>query len=193
MKRVLLRHVLAISAASLLATTAYAQSPNANPHATAQGQGKAVEPTKTAAPGPGEKAGQKVDNAADKAGDKAKDLKDKAGEKVDSAKDSVDRTTRKAKQHEEQKAKLGAMLKGPMDEATKQELRRHAERLAKIERIKSLAETSKDNDSAERAAKLMTKETTRHDTWMQKHVATTTTTTPGTVPAAQPDSKGGAK
>lgn len=195
MKRVLLRHALAISAASLLATTAYAQSPNANPNATAhgQGQGKTVEPTKTAAPGAGEKAGGKLDKAADKTGDKAKDLKDKVGEKADNAKDSVERTARKAKQHDEQKAKLGTMLKGPMDEATKQELRRHAERLAKIERIKSIAETSKDNDSTERATKLMTKETTRHDTWMQKHVATTTTITPGTVPAAQPDSKGGAK
>jgi hypothetical protein len=197
MKRALLRHALAISAASLLATTAYAQSPNANPNATAHGQGRVAEPAKPGSPGMGEKAGEKVDKAADKASDKAKDLKDKAGEKADSVKDGADRTARKAKQHDEQKAKLRTMLKGPMDEATKQELRRHAERLARIDRIKTLADGAKDNDSAERAAKLTTKENARHDKWMEKHVSTstgtTTTTTPGTTPAAQPDSKGGAK
>lgn len=188
MNRALLKHALVVSAASLIATSAFAQSPNANP----QGQAHAAEPAK-AATAPGAKADDK--GSKDKADDKAKGAK--AEEKADK-KDGKegDRVARKAKEHEEQKAKLGTMLKGPMDEPVKQELRHHAERLARIERIKSLAEGAKDTDAVDRATKLAAKENARHDKWMTKHVATPSATTGAAAvpaPAAQPDSKGGAK
>ena len=48
---------------------------------------------------------------------------------------SADRTARKAKEHEAQKAALTATLKAPADDALKAELRKHAERVARLERI----------------------------------------------------------
>lgn len=194
MNRALLKHALVISAATLLTTTAYAQSPNADPHA----KGHAAEPAKAAATA-GAKVQDKTESAVDK-GKEGKEAKDKLDGKADKAgaegKDLGDRTARKAKEHAAQKAKLGTMLKGPMDEPVKQELRRHAERLARIERVKSVAEGAKDTDVAERATKLLAKENARHDKWMEKHVATPSAT-PGTAAApahpAQAGSKGGEK
>lgn len=156
-------------AASLLATGAYAQ----NPHAAPQGKANAADKAEKAADKPGDKA--------DKAADKADKAGDKGGEKGKSA---DDRASRKAKEHEAQREKLKSMLKGPMNEALKQELRRHAERLARLERIKAVAQTEKDAASVDKATSLIAKENERHDKWMNKHVATAT-------PAA--DTKGGAQ
>jgi hypothetical protein len=165
----------------LLASTASAQSPNAN----AQGKGHAADPAKTAA-APAAKAedNAKGDEKKDKAADKAKgdDKSAKADDKAEG------RAARKAKEHEAQKATLSALLKAPVDDALKQELRRHAERVARIERIKSVATDAKDTDAGERATKLLAKENARHDKWMEKHVGT-----PTTAPAAQPAMKEGAK
>ena len=58
------------------------------------------------------------------------------------------------------------MLKGPLDVPVKEELRRHAERVARIERIKAVATDAKDNDAMDRAGKLIGKENARHDKWM---------------------------
>jgi hypothetical protein len=153
----MLKRTLMVCAATLLATNAYAQSPNAAP------------PAKT------DKTEKKADDK--KADDKKVDDK-KADEK---GKSGSDRASRVAKQHEDQKAKLQGMLKSPMDAPLREELRRHAERAARIERIKTVATDAKDNDSIDRAQKLLAKENARHDKWMEKHVATTT------------DTKGGAK
>jgi hypothetical protein len=204
MKRTNLKRAFLASAALLLVTTsAYAQSNNANPHA----KGNAAEPAKGAG-APAANPAAAAANAGAKADEKAKDKADDAKGKLDNAKDKAeakgkdlgDRASRKAKQLEDEKTKLKTQLKGPMDEATKQQLRHHAERVAKLERIKSLAETAKDTDGVERATKLLAKENARHDKWMEKHAsmpAGTPAAVPGTpaVPAvpAVPDTKGGAK
>lgn len=87
----------------------------------------------------------------------------KGEEKADK---NADRTAKKAKQHEEQKAKLSTLLKTAPDDALKQELRRHAERIARLDRIKVLAGEAKDTESAEKANKLLAKENERHEKWM---------------------------
>jgi hypothetical protein len=159
MMRVHLNRAFLICATTLLASSAYGQSTNANP----QGKGHSADDAK-------------------KAGD-------------DKGKNASDRAARIAKEHGEEKAKLSTMLKGPMDSAVKEELRRHAERIARLERIKSLAADAKDADATDRATKLTVKENARHDKWMEKHTAM-----PSTVPAAMPatgmpttDTTGGAK
>jgi len=155
---------LLVAAFSLLATGAYAQNNNASPPGKANAADKAA--------GAGDKAGEKkADNAA-KPGDKA--AENKAGDKADDKGKSAeggDRAAKKAKEREALKEKLKGKLKGPMDESVKQELRRHAERLAKLERVKAVATTEKDTASAEKATSLITKENARHDKWMDKHTA----------------------
>jgi len=172
MMRVHLNRAFLICAATLLASSAYGQSPNANPHADGKG------------------------HSADEA-KKAGDDKAKAGD--DKSKGASDRAARIAKEHGEEKAKLATMLKGPMDSAVKEELRRHAERSARIARIKSLADsaTPKDADASDRATKLQAKEDARHDKWMAKHAATPATATPAAATPATPampaNAKGGAQ
>jgi len=84
---------------------------------------------------------------------------------------------------------LSARLKGPADDALKQELRRHAERVARLDRIKAVAADAKDADSGERATKLLAKENARHDKWMEKQTAAT----PPAAPVMAPVTKEGAK
>ena len=110
------------------------------------------------------------------------------------AKTAEDRPARKAKEHDAQREKLTTSWKGPVTDALRQELRRHSERLARLERVKAVADTEKDKDSGEKAAKLITKENERHDKWMTKNVpvlGATPATTP--VPAMAGDTKEGAK
>lgn len=163
-----------LSAAMLLASTAFAEPPNAG----AQGKGHGAEEAK------------KDGGSSAKLDDKAKDKADKAEDKGKSA---SERASRVAKQHEDQKAKLQGMLKGPLDASVKEELRRHAERVARIERIKTVATDAKDTDATDRAAKLIGKENARHDKWMEKHVATTAAATPAAVAPAAAAVKGDEK
>jgi hypothetical protein len=65
------------------------------------------------------------------------------------------------------KKKVEAALKGqPMAAAMKEELKRHARRLARLERAKSVADEAKDTDTVSRVDKLIEKENARHDKWM---------------------------
>jgi hypothetical protein len=50
-----------------------------------------------------------------------------------------------------------------MSEALRQEMTRHARRIARLERIKSIATEAKDNATVLRATKLITMENERHD------------------------------
>jgi hypothetical protein len=172
-----LNRALLISAAVLAVSGAYAQSSNAS----ATGKANAAEAAKGA--GKADK-GEKADKA------------DKGDKKEEAKVDPAERETRKAKEHDAQKEKLRGLLKAPVDEPLKQELRRHAERLARLERIKTVATQAKDTDSVDKVTKLLTKENERHDKWMSKHVATETTaaptTPPGTMPAAA-EKKGAAQ
>jgi hypothetical protein len=172
---------LLVAGAVLLASTASAQAPNANANANAnaQGKGHAADPAKQAGA-----AGAKADDKP-KADDKAKGGDEKGAKADDKA---AERAARKSKEHEAQKAKLRGMLKGPADDALKQELRRHAERVARLERIKTVASDAKDNDTSERANKLLAKENARHDKWMEKASAS-----PAAAQPAQPATKEGAK
>jgi hypothetical protein len=184
MIRTHLNRALVVSAALLLATTVSAAEPS-NPVAKAA--------TDKDNKGADKKAEKALDKATDKAADKAADGKGGDKAKVDR---SEERAARKLAQHNAQKEKLRGMLKAPMDSAMKQELRRHAERVAKIERVKQVATDAKDNDSVERATKLLAKENARHDKWMEKIAVVAPT--PGTpaAPAVDPKAdptKAGAK
>ncbi len=179
---------LVLTATLLLASSASAGDPAAAPgHANAGGKAEAKA----------EKAEAKAEKAEAKAEKNAAGLADKA-DKKDDAKPS-DRAARRAAQHEAQKEKLRGMLKAPMDEAQKQELRRHAERVAKLERIKALAVESKDKDIAEKAGKLLDKENARHEKFLataaKVEANTAHAAAPGAAPAAtvKADEKGGAK
>lgn len=157
------------AAATLFATGAYGE----NPHPA----------TPAAAPAKGaDKGDKKADKAAD--GDKSKSVEERAA--------------RKLKEHDAQREMLKAVLKAPMDDATKQELRRHAERIADLERIKTVAEQEKDTASVDKVTSLIAKENDRSDKWITKHVSTTTAATPPGTPAAVPvtgatDNKAGVK
>jgi hypothetical protein len=151
---------LFVGAAMLLATGASAQNPNAAPAAKANAADKADKAVKA------EKGAAKDEKALDPS----------------KAKTADDRTSRKAKEHEDQRAKLSAAWKGPVNDALRSELRRHAERLARLERIKHVADGEKDKDSAEKVTKLIAKENERHEKWLVKNVpvvGTTALPTPG--------------
>jgi hypothetical protein len=166
-----LNRALLISAGLLLATAAMAQAPQAAAPAKANAVAQAHDT-------PGKQ----------KPEDKGKtDVKpDPNGAKPDDAtKTSADRAARAKAQHDEQRAKLVSILHHPMDQATREELKRHARRVARLERIKTLATDAKDDDSAQRAAKLLEKENARHDKWL--------TTAAATAQASPNDTKGGAR
>lgn len=191
-----LTRLLSISATMLLASGAFAQSQNPSP----QAKGHGAEPPKAAeahAPAAAVKAAHKETGDDKKPGDeKRTDEKAKSADgKSDVKGKSVEaRMARKSTEHDAQRAKLTAVLKSPMDEATKQELRRHAERLARLERINALALEAKDTDAIDRAAKLTAKENARHDKWMTKLSASPAggaAVLPGT--PAQPEKKGAAQ
>ena len=174
--------------ATLIATGAYGE----NPHAATP----AAAPAKAADKGEKADKGDKGDKAADKDKDKDKaaDKKGAAGTEADKAKSADERAARKLKEHDAQREKLKTVLKAPMDEAMKQELRRHAERIARLERIKSVAEQEKDTATVTKVTSLIAKEDERSERWISKH-ATTPATTPAAVPAAPAatDNKAGAK
>lgn len=140
---------------------------------------------------------------AEKSAEKAEKKVEKADDKAEKGKPAVeDRGAKKAKEHEALKEKLKAKLHAAPDAAMKEELRRHAERIAKLERIKTVADTEKDTAISAKATSLMDKENARHDKWMDKHAGsgapaatttTTTTTSSATPTTAAPATSGGAK
>ena len=178
---------LLIAASTLVATGAYADNPQGKPTGAEKAADKAADKA--------EKAADKAEKAADKASDKAEKLAKDGKDALDTskAKTADDRASRKAKEHDAQREKLKATWKGPVSDALRQELRRNAERLARLERIKAVAEAEKDKDSVEKATKLISKENERHEKWMTKNVpvlGAMPTTTPA---AAAADNKEGAR
>jgi hypothetical protein len=148
----------ALAAAAILSLplTAEAQSPNAAPQAQ-----KAPEKPKADKPVPAAKADptaktDKPDPAANKTPDPAQD-----------------REARMKAQRESQRAQLKTLLREAPTEAVRQELRRHAERVARLERIRAVAIQQKDNDVVERVTKLLDKETARHQKWLTMHATPT--------------------
>ncbi|MBX3197065.1 MAG: hypothetical protein KF850_10085 [Labilithrix sp.] len=189
-----LRKLLVASAVTLLTTGAWAENPSAAPGKTTAAD-KADRPAGKAADKV-EKAGDKVEKAGEHAADKAAKTAKDAKEAVDPGK-TDDRAARKAKERTEQREKLAATWKGPISDPLRQELRTHAERVARLERIKVVAEKEKDTATAEKAAKLAVKEDERHAGWMAKNAPVLGATpvmgaAPVTAPAAV-DGKEGAK
>jgi hypothetical protein len=186
--------VLALAMGAALAVSGVAFAADlapAKPVAVAADKGKG--PEKAAAKG-ADNAAKGADNAADKGkadekgkgdekSDKDKDggaaadaaPADEAEQKAQEAKRKEKKEARKAKAKDERaelKKKVTAALKGqPMAQAMKQELERHARRLARLERVKDLAEEAKDTDAGGRVQKLIDKENGRHGKWMANYDA----------------------
>jgi hypothetical protein len=91
------------------------------------------------------------------------DPKDKG---ADPAAKEADHAARLKAQHDLERQQLATVLHGPMTEGVRQDLRQHAERVAKLERIRSLALDAKDNATVDRATKLLEKENARYEKWM---------------------------
>jgi hypothetical protein len=127
-----------------------------------------------AAKGPDNAAdkGKKGDPAAADAGatDAGAAPGDDADKKAREAKRAAEKAERKAKSKDDKaalRAKVQATLKGqPMSHALREEIKRHARRLARLERAKGVAEDEKDDATVARVSKLTAKENARHDKWM---------------------------
>jgi len=81
--------------------------------------------------------------------------------------DNSERAARRKSQVDKERPVVQKALKSrPMDDAFKQEMQRHAERVARLERIQKLAEQSGDTATAERAKKLLEQENARYSTYL---------------------------
>lgn len=162
-----LNRALVLSAGLFMAAAASAQTPAANAAPQAQDA-----PGKQKADDNKGKNDVKVDpNAAGAPGAKT-DTKADPNAKDDPAQKGLDRAARLKSQHDAERAKLVTVLHGPMDDVMREELKRHARRTARLERIKALATEAKDKDAIDRASKLLDKESARHDKWMTNFAAT---------------------
>jgi hypothetical protein len=170
---------LASVAALLLSSGATAQSSQAAPPA----KGNAAATTQHAVDKPTSGDKSAAEGKTDPKGDLKADAK---GKTADPAAKEADRAVRLKVQHDAERERLRGLLQAPMTETQKQDLRRHAQRVAKLERIKALALDAKDSATAERADKLLEKENARHEKWMSSLSAKTET-------AADTQAKGGAR
>lgn len=131
---------------------------------------------------------QRLEEQASKMEDRSKNLtlSDAPGQRSDRAQ------TSRQRRHQVRRIQLnrrwGDTLKDPEAVA---ELKLHAERAAKLKRIRTLAmKKSKDDPAVERATKLLAKEVARHETHMKelqaKSVAASVSSGGTTAPAAAP-------
>jgi len=77
------------------------------------------------------------------------------------------RDDRRRQQREEQRPRLAALGVKPIDDALRGELRRHAEMVARLDRIVAIAVAAKDEDSRKRAQSLRDREQVRHDAFLK--------------------------
>jgi len=114
---------------------------------------------------PAGKAEGKPGDKPAKADEKATDPTVNAVQKKDADEAKLkDRLQRRKTEEDAERAKVVAATKGqPMSEALRQEMTRHARRIARLERIKAVATDAKDNATVQRATKLIELENTRHD------------------------------
>jgi hypothetical protein len=176
-----IRHAcgLALAASALLVTPLVIAQDTPAP----QAQPKTAQPTTAdKAADKADKAAEKMDKAADKAADKMDKAADKAAEKMDKAADKAEdkldeaalalkakerevraKAQRKALEVEVKSSLKGSAMTAPM----KQELSRHARRIARLEVVKRVALDQKDQTSADQSTALLDKERARHDTWMK--------------------------
>jgi hypothetical protein len=175
---------LVVAGAFLLASGASAQSPHASP----QGKANAAPEARGAGNGKGDdrkgddkKGDGKKDDDKDKDDKKAADTK--KGDDDKTKKDDADRGARREAERAALREELRATLHAPMDDAVREELRRHARRMARLARIKAVATEQKDNATVDRVGKLIDQENARDHKWLANFGAK----------AAADDMKGGAK
>lgn len=121
-----------------------------------------------------DKAVDKAEDAANRAADKAEKAADKVAEKAGEKLDDASRAAKKAEwdlrtdaHRQAVRAELIGALKGQaMTEGMRQEVKRHARRIARLERVKAVAKEAKDDAAAERADKLIQKENARHGNFL---------------------------
>jgi hypothetical protein len=111
-------------------------------------------------------------------GDKLTDDEKKELEKAEKAQARHEEVDKKLKEKAETRklrlrdAKRQALKDAPTvgkDAAVTAEYKKHAERLAKLERAKELASADENTDAVQRVDSLIAKENARHQSWMGKH------------------------
>jgi hypothetical protein len=165
-------HVLGLLGAlglALVATPALADDAKGGPH---KDHPKAEE-AKAKAEEKKEEAKEKVDAAKDAAKDKVEEAKDKVDADLKDLKDDwkkkraewvEKRKERRDQVKDELKKKYGDELKAP---AVKEELKHHARRVARLERIIFLAEATDKKKVVEKAQEALKKENERHEKHME--------------------------
>lgn len=118
---------------------------------------------------PGEPPGRPPGEAQGKPGDTLRPGPPDAGAPAAPRReDDTGRTARRKAQVDKERPAVEASLqRRPMDEALQQEMKDHAERIARLERIQKLAEQSGDTATAERAKKVLEQETARYSKFIQ--------------------------
>lgn len=155
----------AVLAAIFIATPAYADPPKSKAETKVEKAGDKVKEATDKVGDKADKAADKADKAAEKAADKADDKADKAKAEIKTDKDTIKKKAKEQK--DDLKGKVQKALKGkPMHASLREELKRHARRLARLDRIEALAKDANDEDVLARVKKLIDKENARHDKWM---------------------------
>ena len=88
--------------------------------------------------------------------------------------ESTEKTNAENRKKRAQEAKRQALRENPnvaKDPAATEELRKHAERMAKLERAQALATTDDDKELLQRVNTLIGKEQQRHGAWLAQHAA----------------------
>lgn len=166
MSRNHLHRALVTAAAMLIATGVAAWPTVASADKAAEKPAVDAKPKTEGHAGlPGKPDDAKKHGTSSKTDEKASDVKEAAKDAIGTLKGKNDPAAREARRNT-QREQLRTSIKGPMTESMKQEIRRHAQRVARIERIKALAIEAKDKEVTERADKLLAKENARHDKWV---------------------------
>jgi hypothetical protein len=157
----------------------------------AAGETPAASPNAKRPPKSYAEQAQRLEDQATKMEERSKTL-----DSADSVAGGGDRaTSARDRRHRVRRIQLnrrwGDALKDPEAVA---ELKLHAERAAKLKRIRTLAmKKSKDNPAVERSTKLLAKEVARHEKHMKeiqaRSVAASVSATPGATPPAEEASK----
>lgn len=88
--------------------------------------------------------------------------------------ESTDKVNDDSRQKRAREAKRAALRENPnvgKDPATTAEFKKHAERMAKLERAAAIASTETDDELLKKINELIGKEQQRHGAWLQKHAA----------------------
>jgi hypothetical protein len=113
-----------------------------------------------------EDAKEKREDAKERKEDKAEAKEDKAEAKEERKEKREERKAKRQERVKEIRAKWGDMVNRP---AVRNELRIHAQRMARLNRARRLAEEAQKTDTVARIDKLIERERTRHQAAMDKH------------------------